>query len=107
MSLPSAALSMKIEKHIVLTEKDGENSFYFILDINCYGPIYSEPPPIMSAISCDEQNNVPVPLPRSFEMVPYVETQQPQPVQQQQEEVVESVAASRRLVVLCLLTISI
>ena len=74
----------------------------FFLDINCYGPIYSEPPPIMSAISCDEQNNVPVPLPRSFEMVPYVETQQPQPVQQQQEEVVESVAASRRLVVLCL-----
>lgn len=65
-------------------------------DINCYGPIYSEPPPIMSAISCDEQNNVPVPLPRSFEMVPYVETQQQQPVQQQQEEVVESVAASRR-----------
>ena len=58
----------------------------------------------MSAISCDEQNNVPVPLPRSFEMVPYVETQQQQqqPVQQQQEEVVESVAASRRLVVLCL-----
>ena len=60
----------------------------------------------MSAISCDEQNNVPVPLPRSFEMVPYVETQQQQqqqqqqqPVQQQQEEVVESVAASRRLVV--------
>ena len=72
----------------------------FFLDINCYGPIYSEPPPIMSAISCDEQNNVPVPLPRSFEMVPYVETQQPQPVQQQQEEVVESVAASRRLVFL-------
>ena len=50
----------------------------------------------MSAISCDEQNNVPVPLPRSFEMVPYVETQQQQPVQQQPEEVVESVAASRR-----------
>ena len=72
----------------------------FFSDINCYGPIYSEPPPIMSAISCDEQNNVPVPLPRSFEMVPYVETQQPQPVQQQQEEVVESVAASRRLVFL-------
>ena len=77
----------------------------FFLDINCYGPIYSEPPPIMSAISCDEQNNVPVPLPRSFEMVPYVETQQPQPVQQQQEEVVESVAASRRFVVLVFLTI--
>ena len=77
----------------------------FFSDINCYGPIYSEPPPIMSAISCDEQNNVPVPLPRSFEMVPYVETQQPQPVQQQQEEVVESVAASRRFVVLVFLTI--
>ena len=64
-------------------------------DMNsCCGPIYSEPPPV-SAINCDEQNNVPVPLPRSFEMVPYVEQQQ-QPVQQQQEEVVESVAASRR-----------
>ena len=89
---------------ILLAEKDGRetHSLFFILDINCYGPIYSEPPPIMSAISCDEQNNVPVPLPRSFEMVPYVETQQQQPVQQQQEEVVESVAASRRLVVLCL-----
>ena len=92
MSLLSAALSMKTM---------ADKLILFFLDINCYGPIYSEPPPIMSAISCDEQNNVPVPLPRSFEMVPYVETQQPQqPVQQQQEEVVESVAASRRLVFL-------
>ena len=57
----------------------------------CCAPIYSEPPPISASINCDEnqRNNMPVPMPRSFEMVPYVE-------QEQQEEVVESVTASRR-----------
>ena len=59
----------------------------------CCAPIYSEPPPISASINCDEnqRNNMPVPMPRSFEMVPYVE-------QEQQEEVVESVTASRRSV---------
>ena len=59
----------------------------------CCAPIYSEPPPISASINCDEnqRNNMPVPMPRSFEMVPYVE-------QEQQGEVVESVTASRRSV---------
>ena len=78
-------------------------------DLQAYCP---PPPPKYQpeptpAITCDEQhqqsiNNVPVPLPRSFDIVPYNEPMPPPPPPHQnlqttqQEEVVESVAASRR-----------
>ena len=65
-------------------------------DILCCPPPGYPDPPNVAAITCDEPTNanttVPVPLPRNFDLVPYVEPQPPplpphQHIVQQPEEV--------------------